>query len=58
MSRMIRVEPDKCTTCRLCELVCAERHEGIYRPSHAHIQVRIHTDDAFYFPMVLSLIHI
>jgi carbon-monoxide dehydrogenase iron sulfur subunit len=52
MFKTLLVEPDKCTTCRLCELACAERHEGTYRPSRAHVQVTIHTDDAFYFPRV------
>lgn len=35
----IAVIPEKCTGCRVCELVCAEFHEGKYQPSKARIQV-------------------
>ena len=52
MSSVLVVDPDKCTTCRLCELVCSEGHEGAYRPSRANIRVVIHAEEAFYFPMV------
>jgi len=52
MSKTLIVEPEQCTTCRLCELACSERATGAYRPSRAHIKVDIHVDDAFYFPMV------
>jgi carbon-monoxide dehydrogenase iron sulfur subunit len=52
MAKRLIVDPDKCTTCRLCELVCSQRHGGAYQPSRANIQVRIDADEAFYFPMV------
>lgn len=52
MPRILIVDPGKCTTCRLCELVCSQRNAGAYRPSRANIRVHIHADEAFYFPMV------
>lgn len=52
MSSVLAVDPDKCTSCRLCELACSERAMGVFRPSRAHIQVTIDTDEAFYFPRV------
>ncbi|MBN2560741.1 MAG: 4Fe-4S dicluster domain-containing protein [Phycisphaerae bacterium] len=52
MAKILVIDPDKCTTCRLCELVCSERHVGAFRPSRSHIRVAIQADDAFYFPMV------
>jgi Fe-S-cluster-containing hydrogenase component 2 len=52
MTSALVIEPDKCTSCRLCELACSERNGGRFRPSVARIRVAIHADDAFYFPAV------
>ena len=52
MAKVLIVDPDKCTSCRLCELACSERHVGAFRPSHARIRVGILSDEAVYFPMV------
>lgn len=52
MNRELLVAPDQCTSCRLCELVCSARSVGVYRPSRAHIRVRIDAEAAFYFPMI------
>ena len=52
MSKVLVVDPAKCTSCRLCELVCSERSTGAYRPSRSRIRVAINVDEAFYFPMV------
>jgi len=35
----VAVIPERCVGCRVCELVCSERHEGTFRPSRSHIQV-------------------
>jgi anaerobic carbon-monoxide dehydrogenase iron sulfur subunit len=51
MSNTLIIDPEKCTSCRLCELVCSQRNAGAYRPSRSRIEVAIHTDAAFYFPM-------
>jgi Fe-S-cluster-containing hydrogenase component 2 len=52
MAKVLMIDPDKCTTCRLCELVCSERHGGAFRPSQAHIQIAIDVEGADYFPKV------
>lgn len=52
MLKTLIVDPEKCTSCRLCELACSQQDSGAYRPSRAHIQVAIHADDAFFFPRV------
>ena len=52
MPKVLAIDPDKCTTCRLCELVCSQKHEGTFRPWRSHIRVAIRTEEAFYFPMV------
>lgn len=35
----VAVIPERCVGCRVCELVCSERHEGAFRPSTSRIQV-------------------
>jgi anaerobic carbon-monoxide dehydrogenase iron sulfur subunit len=52
MVKILAIDPEKCTSCRLCELACAQRNAGGYRPSRARIRVAIQVDEAFYFPMV------
>ena len=52
MNKTLIVKPEACTSCRLCELACSERHTGEFRPARAHIQVAIDVDQAIYFPAV------
>jgi anaerobic carbon-monoxide dehydrogenase iron sulfur subunit len=52
VAKILIVEPDKCTSCRLCELACSARHTDSFRPSRAHIRVAVEPDDAFYFPRI------
>lgn len=52
MSKALLIEPDKCTSCRLCELACSARNAGAFRPTRSRIQVAVNVDEAFYFPMV------
>lgn len=52
MAKILSIDHDKCTSCRLCELVCSAMGTGVYRPSRSRIRVAIKADDAFYFPMV------
>jgi len=57
MFKTLVIDPDKCTTCRLCELVCSEHAVGAYRPSRSHMQVAVYADDAIYIPMVCMQCH-
>ena len=52
MNKVLIIDPEKCTSCRLCELTCSARHAAAYRPSRSRIQVAIDVDQAFYFPRV------
>jgi Fe-S-cluster-containing hydrogenase component 2 len=54
MANVLLIEPEKCTTCRLCELVCSERGEGTFRPSRSRIRVWIDAEAADYVPMVCT----
>jgi carbon-monoxide dehydrogenase iron sulfur subunit len=35
----VAVIPERCVGCRVCELVCSERHEGVFHPSRSRIRV-------------------
>ena len=37
--KIITVDVDKCTGCRLCELVCSLKHTGEFNPARARIHV-------------------
>ncbi|NWF78281.1 MAG: 4Fe-4S dicluster domain-containing protein [Chloroflexi bacterium] len=39
MQKMLVVDYEKCTGCRLCELVCAVKHEGVSNPLRARIHI-------------------
>ena len=52
MTKTLMIDPEKCTSCRLCELACSARYTGVYRPARARIRVEIRADEAFYFPRV------
>lgn len=52
MTKILAIDAEKCTTCRLCELVCAHRSVGAFRPSRSRVRIAINAEDAFYFPMV------
>jgi carbon-monoxide dehydrogenase iron sulfur subunit len=39
MQGIIMVDPDKCTGCRMCELICSATKEGEFLPSKARIKV-------------------
>ena len=57
MAKVLIIEPEKCTSCRLCELVCSQKNVGIFRPSRSRIWVAINPEQAFYFPMVCLQCH-
>ena len=45
------VDPERCTGCRLCELVCAVKHNGVSNPSLARIHIVKWENEGFYMPM-------
>jgi anaerobic carbon-monoxide dehydrogenase iron sulfur subunit len=45
------VDPEKCTGCRNCELVCSVKHNGVSSPSLARIHVVKWDNPSLYIPM-------
>lgn len=37
--RMIKISPNLCTGCRICEVVCSMTHEGVIAPKRSRIRV-------------------
>lgn len=51
MAKVLYVNHDKCTGCRLCELVCAVSHDGISNPARSRIRVMKWEAEGLYVPM-------
>lgn len=51
MSKVLAVDYEKCTGCRLCELVCSVQHEGVSNPSRSRIKVIKWEQEGRYVPM-------
>jgi anaerobic carbon-monoxide dehydrogenase iron sulfur subunit len=52
MEKILTVDYQKCTGCRLCELVCSVSHDGISNPSRSRITVIKWEDIGVYVPMI------
>jgi carbon-monoxide dehydrogenase iron sulfur subunit len=51
MAKVLYIDHDKCTGCRLCELVCAVSHDGISNPARSRIRVMKWEAEGLYIPM-------
>ena len=51
MAKVLYVDYEKCTGCRLCELVCAVSHDGISNPVRSRIRVMKWEPEGLYIPM-------
>jgi len=54
MQKMLAVDYEKCTGCRLCELVCSVKHEGVSNPARARINIAKWESKGIMMPMVCS----
>jgi len=48
---MLAINFQKCTGCRLCELVCAAFHDGVSNPTRSRIKVMKWEMEGLYIPM-------
>jgi Fe-S-cluster-containing hydrogenase component 2 len=51
MSKALYIDYQKCTGCRLCELVCSVSHDGISNPARSRIRVMKWEAEGLYVPM-------
>jgi carbon-monoxide dehydrogenase iron sulfur subunit len=51
MGKVLVINYEKCTGCRLCELVCAVMHDGISNPIRSRIRVMKWESEGLYIPM-------
>ena len=52
MAKVLMIDYEKCTGCRLCELVCSVKHEGVSNPARSRIQIVKWEMEGLYVPMV------
>ncbi len=50
-NKVLSIDHEKCTGCRLCELVCAVKHDGISNPIRSRIRVVKWEAEGVYVPM-------
>ena len=51
MAKVLQINYQKCTGCRLCELVCAVVHDGKSNPARSRIKVMKWEAEGLYIPM-------
>jgi carbon-monoxide dehydrogenase iron sulfur subunit len=51
MGKVLVVNYERCTGCRLCELVCAVKHDGVSNPTRSRIKVIKWETEGLYIPM-------
>jgi len=51
MAKVLVMDYEKCTGCRLCELVCSVKHEGVSNPSRSRIKIVKWEQEGRYVPM-------
>jgi carbon-monoxide dehydrogenase iron sulfur subunit len=51
MEKVLMIDYEKCTGCRLCELVCSVMHDGISNPARSRIKVMKWESEGIYVPV-------
>lgn len=52
MQKILFVDPERCTGCRICETVCSLHQEKVYNPVRARIHVIKWDSAGIYIPMI------
>ncbi len=52
---ILTTEPELCTGCRICELVCALNKTGELNPYRARLKIVMHGDLDIYSPIFYNL---
>ncbi len=51
MGKILAIDYEKCTGCRICEQVCTVKHEGVVNPARARIKVIKWEQEGRYVPI-------
>ena len=51
MAKVLAIDYEKCTGCRICEQVCTVKHEGVVNPARSRIKVIKWEQEGRYIPM-------
>jgi carbon-monoxide dehydrogenase iron sulfur subunit len=51
MAKVLMIDYEKCTGCRLCELVCSVKHEGVSNPARSRVKIVKWEWEGRYVPM-------
>jgi len=51
MAKVLMIDYEKCTGCRLCEMVCSVKHEGVSNPARSRIKIVKWEWEGRYVPM-------
>jgi len=54
MDKLIFIDVEKCTGCRLCELACSLKHEKRFQPSKSRIHALIWAEEGLSIPVVCN----
>ena len=54
MSKSLTVYPEKCNSCRACELACSFAKTGVFSPASSCIQVNLFAEAAFFVPITCT----
>lgn len=50
MSKQLMINPEKCTGCRTCELICSYQRDKAFNPRHSAVTVTSCEEDAGWIP--------
>ena len=50
-NKVLAINYEKCTGCRLCELVCSVKHDGVSNPARSRIKIEKWEAEGLYIPM-------
>ena len=51
MAKVLMLDYEKCTGCRLCEMVCSVKHEGVSNPARSRVKIVKWEWEGRYVPM-------
>ena len=51
LDKVLMVNHEKCTGCRLCEVICSVTHDGVSNPARSRIKVMKWESEGLYIPM-------